>query len=156
MLEQAGVDLDALRGASVQAVIEALARAIAPDDADREKVEQALRDAFSEVVDEDTDLDQFGSLTDEQQVEWLAVYLEGCVLQQILDESGAAMDKAETPAEEKAREDQLRDAVQVAIGVHLQPIAAAGIGNLTNRQALVAAQKAVVESVLRSWEGWDG
>lgn len=155
VLRRAGIDLDALRGAPVQAVIEALARVLAPDDADNEKVQQALRDAFAEVVEDETDLDVFGSVTEDQQIEWLATYLEGCVLQQILDDGGDSFDKAGTPAEKQAREDQLRETVQAAIGVHLQPLAEAGVANLTNRDILVAAQKDVIESVLRSWEGWD-
>lgn len=156
VLRKAGVDLDALRNGPVEAVIEAFARALAPDDADKEKVEQALRDAFSQTTGEDVDLDLFGTVTEDQQVEWIATYLEGCVLQQIQDEGATALDKAATPAELQAREDQLREAVQTAIASHLQPLADAGIANLANRDTLVAAQKAVVARVLQSWEGWDG
>lgn len=156
VLEGAGVDLDALRGAPAQAVIEALARVLAPDNADRDKVEQALREAFSEVVEDGTDLDRFGGLTEDQQAHWMAAFLEGCVLQQILTEGAAAMDKAATPAELIARENQLRAAIQSAIAVHLEPAAAAGVGGFVTRDALVAAQSSVVESVLRSWEEWGG
>lgn len=152
-LARAGVDLNALRGASIQTVVEAIARAFAPDNGDHDKVEAALRDALLVVLQDvpDFDVENFGGFTEDQYVTLVATYLEGCVLEHILSEVGGSWDAAATPSEQVAREAGLRDAIRAAIGDHLQPAVQAGITNMS-RDGLVAAQRAVVEAVLRAWE----
>jgi len=61
-LERAGVDLAALRGASLETVVEAIARAFAPDNGDQDKVETSLRGALLVVLEKipDFDVESFG------------------------------------------------------------------------------------------------
>ena len=156
-LARAGVDLDALRGAPVQAVVEAIARAFAPDNGDHDKVEAALREALLVVLEEvpDFDVESFGGFTEDQYVTLIAVFLENCVFEHVLNEAGDAWDRAASPAEQVAREADLRTLIRAAVGEHLQPLADAGITGMT-REGLVAAQRGIVEGVLRTWEEYGG
>lgn len=152
-LTRAGVDLAALRGASINTVVEAIARAFAPNNGDHDKVEAALRSALLVVLEEvpDFDVESFGGFTEQQYVDLIAVYLENCVLEHILAEGGEHWDRAATSAEQVTREAELRALIQTAIGQHMQPLVDGGIMNM-NRDGLVAAERAVIEGVLRSWE----
>lgn len=154
-LERAGVDLAALRGASLERVVEEIARAFAPDNGDHDKVEAALRGALLVVLEKipDFDVENFGGFTEDQYVELMAAFLENCVFEHIMSEADAAWDKAATPAVQIERERELRTLIRTAVGQHLQPFADAGITNM-NRDGLVTAQRAVVQGVLQSWEDY--
>ena len=156
-LQQAGVNLDALRGADINTLIEAIARAFASENEDHDKVEAALRGALVVVLEHvpDFDIEHFAGFTDDQYIELVAAYLENCVCEHILAEGEKAMDKAATPVEQLARERELRTTVRTAIGQHLQPAVDAGITTM-NRDRLIGTQRAIVEAVLRSWEEYDG
>jgi len=56
-LSTAGVDLASLRGAVLNTVIEAIARAFTPDNADGAKIEEALRAALDEVLQDVPEFD---------------------------------------------------------------------------------------------------
>ncbi len=116
-------------------------------------IRAALRDALLVVLEgvPDFDVENFGGFTDDQYVTLVATYVENCVLEHILSEVGASWDRAATPFEQIAREASLRDAIRAAVGEHLQPAVQAGITTM-NRDGLVAAQRAVVQAVLRNWE----
>jgi hypothetical protein len=155
-LEKAGVDLSSLRGAGLNTVIEAIARAFAPDNADHDKVEEALRAALNEVLENvpDFDVETFQGFDEDTYVELVSVFIENCVLQQILSEAGKSWDRAGDDVQQQAREEQLRLTIQAEIGRHLQPLVDRGITTMTRSQ-LTAAQVAVVAGVLGSWEGRD-
>ena len=154
-LARAGVDLAALRGADLNTVIEAIARAFAPDNADHDKVEEALRAALFVVLEEvdDFDVETFQGFDDDTYVNLVAVFIENCVLEQILSEGGPAWDRAGTPQEQQHREDQLRHLISAEVSGQLEAYSANGITNMT-RDQLLRTQLSVIEGVLRGWENY--
>ena len=155
-LERAGVDLASLRGASLDTVIEAIARAFAPDNADHDKVEIALREALTVVLEDlpDFDVETFQGFDDATYVDLVGLFIENCVLQHILSECGPAWDRAGDGEQQQAREDALRETIRAEIGQHLQPVVDRGVTSMTGDQ-LAAVQVAVIAGVLGSWEGYD-
>ncbi len=68
-LQRSGVDLVALRGASLETVIQAIARAFTPNDPDGAKTETALREALEIALEEqdivDLDVENFQGFDEE-------------------------------------------------------------------------------------------
>jgi hypothetical protein len=157
VLASAGVDLASLRGAGLNTVIEAIARALTPENGDGAKIEEALRAALDEVLrdEPDFDVETFQGFDDETYVDLVAAFIESCVLQQILSEAGPGWDRAGNAVQQQARENALRDTIRAEIGHHLQPLVDRGITSMT-RDQLTVAQVAIVAGVLRSWEASDG
>jgi predicted Fe-Mo cluster-binding NifX family protein len=155
-LERAGVDLAALRGATLDTVIEAIARAFAPSNADHDKVEIALREALAVVLEDEPgfDVETFQGFDNDTYVTLVALFIENCVFQHILSEAGSSWDRAGDGIQQQARENQLRETIQAEVGQHLQPLADRDITSMT-RDQLTAVQVAVVAGVLSSWEGYD-
>lgn len=156
-LASAGVDLASLRGADLNTVIEAIARAFTPNNADGAKTEEALRAALDEVLQDDPDfnVETFQGFDDETYVNLVAAFVESCVLQQILSEAGPGWDRADNAVQQQARENALRETIRAEIGHHLQPLVDRGITSMT-REQLTTAQVAIVAGVLGSWEANDG
>jgi hypothetical protein len=152
-LARAGVDLAALRGADLNTVIEAIARAFAPDNADHDKVEEALRAALFVVLEDvdDFDVETFQGFDEDTYVNLVAVFIENCVLEHLLSEGGPAWDRAGTPQEQQNREDQLRLLISAEVSGQLEAHSANGITNMT-RDQLLRTQVSVIEGVLRGWE----
>lgn len=155
-LERAGVDLASLRGASLDTVIEAIARAFAPDNADHDKVEVALREALTVVLQDvpEFNVETFQGFDDDTYVDLVAVFVENCALQHILSECGPTWDRAGDAMQQQARENSLRETIRAEIAQHLEPIAVRGVTSMT-RDQLTAVQVAVVAGVLSSWESYD-
>jgi hypothetical protein len=156
-LTRAGVDLASLRGSDLNTVIEAIARAFTPDNADGAKIEEALRAALVEVLQDEAgfDVETFQGFGDDTYVNLVAAFIENCVLQQILSEAGPGWDRAGDAVQQQARENALRDTIRAEIGHHLQPLVDRGITSMTRNQLMVA-QVAIVAGVLGSWEASDG
>ena len=156
-LAGAGVDLASLRGANLNTVIEAIARAFAPDNADGAKVEEALRAALDEVLQDvpDFDVNTFQGFDEDTYVNLIAAFIESCVLQQILTEAGPGWDRAGDAIQQQSRENALRETIRAEIGNHLQPLVDRGIMSMT-RDQLTVAQVAIVAGVLGSWEAGGG
>lgn len=155
-LANAGVDLSALRGANLETVIETIARAFSPDNADHDKVEEALRAALTEVLQnvDAFNVETFQGFADETYAHLIAQFIENCVLVQVLSEGGIAWDRAGDGMKQQAREDQLRQTIRVEVGHQLQLHADQSLTAMT-RDAMAAVQVAVVAGVLKSWENYD-
>jgi hypothetical protein len=157
-LARSGVDLVALRGASLETVIQAIARAFAPNDADGAKTETALREALEIALEDqnivDLDIENFQGFDEETYAKIITYYVQYCIVQHILSEGKKAMDRAHTGPEQMARENELREAVAEVVGVSMIPLVQAGLTNMSQAQ-LEHLQINCIASVLSVWEAYD-
>jgi hypothetical protein len=157
-LVRSGIDLATLRGASLETVIQVIARAFTPNDADGAKTETALREALEIALDEqniiDLDLENFQGFDEETYVKIITYYIQFFIVQHILSEGKKSMDRARTGPEQMTRENQLREAVAEVVGVSMIPLVQAGITNMSPAQ-LERLQISSIASVLSVWEAYD-
>lgn len=152
-LERAGVNLDALHGAPIGVVIDAIVRAFTPENGDADKIEAALREALEQALDgkSDFDVENFQGFDDTTYVDMITNYIESCIVEQIMSEGKGSFDKAASGPEQMAREKQLRAVVAEVVETSMIPLAEAGIRNM-NQTQLERLQLQCIEKVLRSWE----
>lgn len=148
-LREAGIELDALRGASREAVIAAIAGAFATDDGDREKVEQAIAMALSEAYD-GLDVAALPELPDDRVDLALVVYVRECVFAQIMAESGNAFDTGDT-AQGAAAEIAMHQLVHAVVEAEMQTALRAPARHMS-RADIEAIQLRVIADVWRRWE----
>ena len=157
-LASSGVDLVALRGASLETVIQAIARAFTPNDADGAKTETALREALEIALEEqnivDLDVENFQGFDEETYAKIITYYVQSCIVQHILSEGKKSMDRASTGPEQMARENQLREAVAEVVGASMIPLVKAGITHMSPIH-LERLQINCIASVLSVWEAHD-
>lgn len=156
-LSRAGVDLDGLRGASLDTVIEAIARAFTPDDGDRDITEAALFDALAEALkgEDEFDPETFAGFSEEVYVKMMTDFITSCVFRLVLVESATALDKAPTDREQVDRENQIMLTVSAAVQNAMVPLVQQGITTITE-PVMRALELECVGEVLRAWEGYDG
>lgn len=148
-LQQRGVDLNALRGATREAIVAAISQAFATDDGDREKVEQAIAVALSEAYD-GLDLAEFPDLPDDRVDLALIAYVRECVFMQIMAESGEAFDTGDNAANAAAERD-MHDLVGSVVEVEMQT-ALKNPARQMSRAEIEAIQLRVIGDVWRRWE----
>ena len=157
-LQRLGVDLVALRGASLETVIQAIARAFTPNDPDGAKTETALREALEIALEEqnivDLDVENFQGFDEETYVKIITYYIQSCIVQHILSEGKKSMDRVRTGPEQMARENQLREAVAEVVGASMIPLVQAGITSMSAVQ-LERLQIQCIAIVLSIWEAYD-
>lgn len=151
-----GVDLQALRGAPLDAVVSAIAEVLAPAGIDQERIKEAIREALFEILGENEtfDLQNFGGLDENQLLILATRYIETTVFLHIQQESGSSMDKATSPMELIKRENQLRDLVHVTVNQSVSGRLGGQIKSLAKAD-LEAAHRAIVADVLGYWESDD-
>jgi len=148
-LLEKGIDLNALRGASREAIIAAISQAFATDDGDREKVEQAIAVALSDAY-EGLDLAAFPDLPDDRVDLALIAFVRECVFMQIMSESGDAFDTGDN-ATNAAAERDMHDLVGSVVEVEMQA-ALQNPARQMPRAEIEAIQLRVIQDVWRRWE----
>lgn len=152
-LEQAGVNLDALRGAPIDVVIDAIVRAFTPENGDADKIEAALREALEQALQgkADFDVERFQGFDDATYADMITNYIEACIVEQIMSEGKGSFDKAASGREQMDRENQLRATVAEVVETSMIPLVETGIRNM-NQTQLERLQLQCIEKVLRAWE----
>lgn len=148
-LRQDGIDLDALRGASREAIVAAISAAFATGDGDREKTELAIAVALSEAY-RGLDVAALPDMPDDRIDLALIAYVRECVFAQIMAESGDAFDGA-SAADAVAAEKDLHDLVRGVVEAEMQAALLTPARRMS-RGSVEAVQLRAITDVWRRWE----
>lgn len=146
-----GLSKDSLAGEPLDVVCQRLSDALAPDNADSDRIRAAIDEAMLEVLGEG-DFDP--NRLDEETVHLiLAEYLSQSVFQEIVDEVGGswanAPDEKRTPEAEGELLELIRVVVDRKLGSRLS-----GNGDL-NKAAVRHFMREAMAEVWQEWEGYD-
>jgi len=138
-------------GQTIDVAASIIARAVAPDNSEGDHVATVIQDAIIEACDE---LDDFSleAVTEEFLQDVLEKTLVEMIYYDIAERhGGASLDKAGTPSERQARENELHDFVGETVVQQLASLSFDDL-NWSDPQAIRAFQLSCVELVLASWE----
>lgn len=148
-----GVDFAALEGRSAGELIEAIAQALAPENADSDLVRVAVQEALGEVF---PDFDPFGSgdISNDDLVAVLVEFLSRVIFLDIVNDAGDAWNHASDHKRTIDAENELFDIIHTAVDNHLAPALASGVETLT-REQIERIERNAVEDIWSEWEGYE-
>lgn len=136
-----GFDLSGLVGRTVAYAAQEIARALAPDNEDADRVTAAINEALCEVLP-DTDLFDPAAMTPDQIIEILINFLSRVLFRQVTEDAGSAWNKAPTGNRTIQAENELFELIKVALDRHLGPPLSEGRPP-ASRQWLIAVPRQV-------------
>lgn len=144
----ATVDLSNAIGKPIGEVASVIARAVAPDNSESDHVISVIQDAIIEAFEE-TENFELDTITDD----FLDRVLEYSLVEMIYHDmaeriGGASLDKATTPSERQARENELHDFISEAVQEQLSQSSKVPRGEAEIRDF----QRNCIERILGSWE----
>jgi hypothetical protein len=151
-IARTGVDLSRLAGMPVEAAIQAIVEAVAPETGDRELIRVAMLEALIECL-QGQDVFNPAAISNEILVELLINFLIQCVFTHIVYESNESFAKNTDTTATAQRENDLLELIRVEVDSHAAPLIASG-ENLTAEQ-MQAIERSVIAGVLDVWEGWE-
>jgi hypothetical protein len=147
-----GIDLSRLVGMPLEAAIQAIVEAVAPDAGDRELIRAAMQEALIECLQGQAAFDP-AAIGDGLLVDLIIEYLAQCVFTHIVYESGDAFAKSTDTTATARRENALMELIKVEVDNHAAPLLAGG-ANL-NAAQVQAVERQVIAGVLDIWEGFE-
>jgi hypothetical protein len=148
-----GVDLSRLIGRSVAFAAQELARQLAPDGLDADRVAVAMNEALTEVLP-DQDIFDPGAMTSEQIVEVLVEYLARVLFNQVTEDAASAWNRSPSEVRTIEAENELFDLIRTAMDQHMAPRLANGVGRLSKAD-VERAQLSAMQDVWREWEAFE-
>ena len=127
-----------------------IARALAPEGIDADRVAVALNEAMTEVMAEEEIFDP-GNMSADQIVEVLIDYLARILFQQVTEDAGSAWNRSPSEARTIEAENELFDLIKIAMDQHLGPKLANGVGRMSKTD-VERAQLRAMQDVWREWE----
>lgn len=151
--DSAGVDLSGLVGRPIAVAAQEIARALAPDGMDADRVTVAINEALTEVLPDDATFEP-AAMTAEQIVEIVVDYLTRILFQQVTEDAASAWNRAPSEARTIEAENELFDLIKVAMDRHLAPRLAGGVGRLTKVE-VGRVQHEAMREVWLEWEAFE-
>lgn len=142
-------DLAALAGLPMDEAAQAIAEALAPQNADADQVRSAMQEALAEVLGEDGGFDPT-SIGRDQIVAVLVEFFARILFQEISAAAGEAWKKAPSVERSTTTENELLEVVRAAMDVHLSPRLSGDLGTLSRDQIAKIEQAALVDI----WQSW--
>ncbi|MCJ2077665.1 hypothetical protein MKK68_18760 [Methylobacterium sp. E-016] len=149
----AGVDLSGLVGRTVGFAAQEIARALAPENEDADRIRVAIHEAIAEVLP-DVEIFDPTAMTADQVIAVLVDFLARVLFRQVTEDAGSAWNKAPSADRTIQAENELFDLIKVAMDRHLGPALAGGVGSLRRAQVERLQQHAMTE-VWREWEAYE-
>lgn len=145
-----GIDLSSFRGRPLTEAMEAIAQALAPENADADMIRVAIQEALAEALPE---VDGFepADITDDMMIAVLVEFFSVVLFQEITNDAGDAWNKAPDEDRTIAAENELFDIIHAAVDKHMSPALAGGPGDLTRAQ-IAALERRAVEDIWAEWE----
>lgn len=147
-----GVDLAGLAGRTLSFAAQEIARALAPENGDADRIQVAIQEAVAEVLPDVAIFDP-AILTADNIIAIMVEFLTRILFQQVVEDAGSAWNKAPSDARTKQAEDELFDLIQIAIDRHLGPRLAAAGAQLP-RAEVERLQRSAMDDVWRDWENF--
>lgn len=142
-------NLSALAGMPVDEAAQAIAEALAPENADVDQVRAAMQEALAEVLGEDGVFDP-AAIEPDQIVTVLVEFFSQILFQEISAAAGEAWKKAPSVERSTATENELLEVVRAAMDAHLSPRLTGDLGTLTRDQIAKIEQSALADI----WQVW--
>ncbi|MES0008054.1 hypothetical protein NKK52_31575 [Mesorhizobium sp. C277A] len=149
--EFAGIDLSSLNGRPLAEAIQAIAQALAPENADADLIRIAVQEALAEVLPETASFEP-ADLDDDALIAVLIEFFTRIIFQDIVNDAGDAWNKAPDQDRTIEAENELFDIVHAAVDRHLSPALANGIQNMTRAQ-VEAKERLAMDAIWAEWEG---
>lgn len=148
----AGVDLSGLAGRTLSVAVQEIARALAPENGDADRIQVAIQEAFAEVLP-DVEIFDPATLSPDNLIAIMVEFLTRILFQQVVEDAGSAWNKAPSDTRTAHAEGELFDLIHIAIDRHLGPRLAAARGQLP-RADVERLQRSAMDDVWRDWESF--
>lgn len=142
-------NLAALAGQSMDLAAQAIAEALAPENADSDQVRSAIQETIAEVLGSDATFDP-AAIAPDQIVAMLVQFFSLILFQEISAAAGEAWKKAPNVDRSTATENELLEIVRAAMDAHLAPRLTGDLSTLTRDQIKALEQAALVDI----WQAW--
>lgn len=143
------LDLTALAGRPMDEAAQAIAEALAPENADADQIRSAIQEALAEVLGGEEVFDA-SAITPDQIVAILVEFFARVLFQEISAVAGEAWKKAPNVERSTATENELFEIVRVAMDKHLSPRLAGDLGSLSQDDLKKLQQTAMADV----WTAW--
>ncbi|MES0022404.1 MULTISPECIES: hypothetical protein [unclassified Mesorhizobium] len=147
-----GLSKESLTGQPLDVVCQRLAEALAPDNADADRIREAIDEAMLEVLGEDENFDP-DRLDEETVHRILAEYLSQAVFQEIVEEVGGSWANAPDEKRTPEAEAELLELIRVIVDEKLGPKMEGKKG--LNRADVHRFMRETVTEVWQEWENYD-
>ncbi|WP_292334940.1 hypothetical protein [Mesorhizobium sp.] len=145
-----GIDLSSLAGRPLAEAIEAIAQALAPDNADADLIRTAVQEALAEALP-DTASFEPADIDQDALIAVLIEFFAQVLFLDIVSDAGDAWNKSSEGERTIEAEGELFDIIHTAVDKHLGPALAAGIQNLTRTEVEALEQRAIRDI----WSEWE-
>lgn len=142
-------NLASLAGMPMDEAAQAIAEALAPQNADADQVRSAMQESLAEVLGEDGGFDP-SAIGADQIVAVLVEFFARILFQEIAAAAGEAWKKAPSVERSTATENELFEVVRAAMDAHLSPRLSDNIGSL-DREQISAIEQAALGDIWQAW-----
>jgi len=147
-----GLSKDSLTGQPLDVVCQRLAEALAPDNADADRIREAIDQAMVEVLGEDEDFNP--DWLDEETVHRIfSEYLSQAVFQEIVEEVGGSWANAPDEKRTPEAEAELLELIRVVVDGKLGPRLEGKTG--LSKADVGRFMRETITDVWQEWEGYD-
>lgn len=142
-------NLAALAGQPMDRAAQAIAEALAPENADSDQVRSAIQEALAEVLGGEATFDP-AAIAPDQIVAMLVEFFSRILFQEISAAAGEAWRKAPNVERSTATENELLEVVRAAMDAHLSPRLTGDLGTLS-RDEIAALERAALADIWQAW-----
>lgn len=144
------INLGSLSGISCDIAINRISQLFASNEGDSDKISLAMDNALAEALDGITVFNP-NAITDEIIIDVMICYLSESIFLQIVQDAGKAWNKAETPSQMIAAENDLREMIKVTVDGHFADKLKENVRSISAAQ-MTEIQRNVIDSVWSDWE----
>ncbi len=145
-----GVDLSGVAGQPIDVAAQEIARALAPENADADRISAAIQEALVEVLPEAEVFDPT-TLTSDQLVQILVEFFSRILFQEITNTAGDAWKKAPDAQHATQTEADLLELIRVVVDKHFSQRLTEALGRAT-RAEFTRLERAAMDEIWREWE----
>lgn len=142
-------DLASIAGLPMDEAAQAIAEALAPQNADADQVRSAMQEALAEVLGEDGGFDP-SAIGPDQIVSVLVEFFARILFQEISAAAGEAWKKAPSVERSTTTENELLEVVRAAMDAHLSPRLSGNLSSLS-RDQIAAIEQAALADIWQAW-----
>jgi hypothetical protein len=144
------INLGSLSGIPCEIAINRISQLFTSNEGDSDKISSAMGDALTEALDGIATFDP-DAITDDVIIDVMICYLSESIFLQIVQDAGKAWNKAETPSQMIAAENDLREMIKVTVDGHFADKLKGNVSSFTTTE-MTQIQRDVIGSVWSDWE----
>ncbi|ENU42740.1 MULTISPECIES: hypothetical protein [Acinetobacter calcoaceticus/baumannii complex] len=141
-----------LNGQSIDIVIDKIIEHLLVIDGDSERIRASLNQSLAECLNGEEDFD-FNKISSDTIIDLMLRYTQEYLFQQIILDSRAAFDKADTPENIASLEEDLHSLIKSSVDKHMSTQLKDGTNSLT-RKDIERIQMKALEDIWGEWESY--